>query len=206
MDESLSRGSATELHGILAFEKLGYYCSIPFNGSCRYDFVVDLNGKLLRIQAKSSRYYDENNTSFIFNGTRSTTNTHETKRYTYSSDEIDYFYTHFLGYDFLVPVEEVSTNKILRLKKGIGNNLEQINVASDYLLEKVVKEILSNKAISKYRDYCYISKDLEGNEVEWSREDLSIYSERQMRYIKECCKNGKMAYGKIWKVREFPEL
>lgn len=101
MDETLVRGDVVELQCILDFQKRGYYCSIPFSGSCRYDVVVDINGKLLRIQCKSSTYHED---TLHMSCCRQTTNTQTTIRYKYTSDEIDFFYTTWNGYGFLIPV------------------------------------------------------------------------------------------------------
>lgn len=49
MDSTLIRGDVNELQCILDFQKRGYYCSIPFSGSCRYDVIADIDGKLCRI-------------------------------------------------------------------------------------------------------------------------------------------------------------
>ena len=77
MDETLIRGDVNELQCILDFQKRGYYCSIPFSGSCRYDVVVDINNHLYRIQCKSAAYHSEDGTLRI-STTRSTTNTQKT--------------------------------------------------------------------------------------------------------------------------------
>ena len=113
MDNTLIQGDVTELQCVLSFQKRGYYCSIPFSGSCRYDVVVDINNKLYRIQCKSSKFHEEDGT-LRMSATRSTTNTQKTTRYQYTKDEIDFFYTFWNGYEFLIPVEEVSTEKYLR--------------------------------------------------------------------------------------------
>lgn len=207
-DSTLIAGDVNELNCILAFEKRGYYTSIPFSGSCRYDVVVDINGQLLRIQCKSSHYYQNDDSCIEFNATRSTTNTHSTKKYIYSKNEIDYFYTHFDGYDFLIPVEETSTAKILRLKPPKNNQLEQINIAADYLLDNVIDSILTQTPIKRYLDDYIISKDLTTNEtVHWGMKELkNTYDERQIRYIKEAMRMNKNAYNKQWIQKEFPIL
>ena len=205
-DKTLVAGDVNELECILAFEQRGYYTSIPFSGSCRYDVVVDVEGKLLRIQCKSSHYYQGDTSCIEFDGTRSTTNTQKTTRYRYSKEEIDYFYTHFNNYDFLIPVEEVSTVKILRLTKPQNNQIEQINVASDYLLDNVLFSIINETPIQRFVDNYIISKE-NGIITEWSMEQLKKqYNERQIRYIKEAISMNKTAYNKEWSQKEFPSL
>lgn len=207
-DKTLIAGDVNELKCILAFEERGYYTSIPFSGSCRYDVIADINGKLIKIQCKSSHYYRNDESCIEFNTTRSTTNTQKTTRYQYTKEEIDYFYTHFNGYDFLVPVEETSVGKILRLQPPKNNQWEQINIAADYLLDNVLNSIINETPIQRYIDSYIISTDLQNDEVkEWGIEELKkYYSDRQIRYIKEAINMGKNAYNKKWIQKEFPVL
>lgn len=202
------RGTTTELLGILAFQKKGYYCSIPFDQSCRYDFVADVDGKMLRIQAKSSSLYKGDETSIIFSTSRQTTNTQKTVRYTYNKEEIDFFYTYYDGYDFLVPVEETSTSKVLRLSCPLNNQIAQVNIAADYLIDNVLESIINKRKIKRFVDTYIISFNPETQEqVEWGEKSLKeIYNQRQINYIKECCRMNKMGYNLIWKQKEFPKL
>lgn len=206
MDETLIRGDINELQCILDFQKRGYYCSIPFSGSCRYDIIVDINGKLLRIQCKSSTFHEEDGTLRI-STTRSTTNTKETIRYTYSKDEIDYFYTSWKQYGFLIPVEETSTWKYLRVnvpKQGVQSSM---SIAADYLIDNVIESIINDLPIKKYVDNRIISIDEDNKEKIWSSEELlNKYNERQIRYIKEKIMKGETAYNLKWRYKEFPVL
>lgn len=206
MDETLIRGDVNELHCILDFQKRGYYCSIPFSGSCRYDLIVDINNKLLRIQCKSSSYHEEDGT-LRMNTTRSTTNTKETIKYSYSKEEIDYFYTSWKQYGFLIPVEETSTTKYLRVdipKQGIQSTM---SIASDYLIDNVINSIINNKPLNKYIDNRIISINDNNEEKLWTTEELyKNYNERQIRYIKERIMKQESAYGLKWRYKEFPIL
>ena len=154
MDNTLIRGDVNELQCILDFQKRGYYCSIPFSGSCRYDVIADIDGKLCRIQCKSSTYNREEGT-LKFSATRQTTNTKQTIRYTYSEEEIDYFYTSWENYGFLIPVSEVSTSKYLRVASPKQGIQETMSIAADYLIDNVIIAIKNNvdsiKTIKKER-------------------------------------------------------
>lgn len=207
-DKTLIAGDVNELKCILAFEERGYYTSIPFAGSCRYDVVVDIKGKLYRIQCKASHFYQNDINSIAFDATRSTTNTQKTTRYKYTKEDIDYFYTHFNGYDFLIPVEETSTIKILRLKPPKNNQIEQINIASDYLLDNVLDSIIKETPIKRFVDNYIISIDINNNITqEWGLSQLKQqYNDRQIRYIKEAINMKKTAYNKKWIMKEFPVL
>lgn len=205
MDETLIRGDVNELQCILDFQKRGYYCSIPFSGSCRYDVVVDINNHLYRIQCKSSAYHEEDGT-LRMSATRQTTNTITTTRYKYSKEEIDYFYTSWKEYGFLIPVEEVSTNKYLRVKEPKNGIQESMSLANDYLIDNVIESIINQTPIKKYKDNRIISIQ-NGVEKLWTTEELNNqYNERQIRYIKECIMKNGMAYKIKWKYKEFPAL
>lgn len=205
MDETLIRGDINELQCILDFQKRGYYCSIPFSGSCRYDVVVDINNYLYRIQCKSSSYKEDEGILHM-SAIRQTTNTSQTIRYKYSKEEIDYFYTSWQNYSFLIPVEEVSTSKYLRIKEPKNGIQESMSLASDYLLDNVIESIINQTPIKKYRDNRFISIQ-NGIEKLWTKEELNNqYNERQIRYIKERIMKDGMAYGVKWKYKEFPVL
>ena len=206
MDKTLIRGDVNELQCILDFQKRGFYCSIPFSGSCRYDLVVDINNKLYRIQCKSSTYHPEDGT-LRMNTTRQTTNTQKTTRYSYTKEEIDYFYTSWKEYGFLIPIEETSTEKYLRVdppKNGIQTTM---SIASDYLLDNVIEAIQNNTIISKYINNRFISYSDKEPEKLWTQKELeNNYNDRQIRYIKECILKNKMCYNYYWRYKEFPSL
>ena len=138
---------------------------------------------------------------------RQTTNTQTTVRYKYTSNEIDYFYTSWNGYGFLVPVDETSTCKYLRVVEPLKVLQSTMNVAADYLIDNVLTAVINNQPIARYIDNRFISIDENGIEKNWTTEELnSKYDERQIRYIKEAIHNDKMAYGLKWKFKEFPTL
>lgn len=206
-DETLIKGDVNELKCMTAFEERGYSVSIPFDGSSKYDFIADIEGKLLRIQCKASRFYKDDETSIIFDCSCSTTNTKKTVRHLYSKSQIDYFMTTFNQYSFLVPVEETSTQKILRIKEPKNNQIETINVAADYLLDNVLSAIVNGVPIKRFIDTYIKSIDKNGMERIWSYDELKAnFNERQIRYIKEAMRMDKQAYEKIWIREEFPNL
>lgn len=143
MDYTQSIGNVNELLCLTEFIKLGYECSIPFGNGAKYDFIVDVDGELIRVQCKSSHYtknhgitdYD----SISFSTVSQTTNTKKTVRHQYDSSQVDYFATHFNGNVYIVPVDECSTNKTLRFKPPSNGN-KNYNKAEDYLISKFLKE------------------------------------------------------------------
>lgn len=206
MDSTLIKGDTTELQCILAFQSRGYYCSIPFSGSCKYDLIVDINNKLFKIQCKSSVFHAETGT-LTFNTSRTTTNTKETVRYSYSKDEVDYFYTYWNNYHFLIPIQDTSTtSKTLRILEPLQGIQSQMSIAADYLIDNIIESIKNNRPIEKYCENCIQSKEEDGIKT-WTQQELSnLFNERQIRYIKECAVKKKMGYNKYWMFKEFPVL
>ena len=206
MDNTLIRGDINELQCILDFQKRGYYCSIPFSGSCRYDLIVDINDKLYKIQCKASSYAEDEGV-LKMSATRSTTNTQRTVKYTYSEKEVDYFYTSWKEYGFLIPINEVSTEKYLRVKSPKNGIQSTMSIASDYLIDNVIQSITTQTPIKKYFNNRFISySDLEEEKL-WTEEELKQqFDDRQIRYIKESISKNKMAYNYYWKYKEFPVL
>ena len=83
------KGNLTELKCLSAFYELGYQCSIPYGENSRYDFIADIDGKLIRVQCKTSREVDVGVIEFPCRSSRS--NTHSNLQRRYTANEIDYF-------------------------------------------------------------------------------------------------------------------
>ena len=104
------------------------------------DLVADFNGKLNKIQVKTSEIFE--NGSFIVDLTSSTIRKKLDYKHKYSSNEIDYFATFWNNQVYLVPVEEVSVSKQLRFfVVNKHTNLKQIQWAKDYEVERILETI-----------------------------------------------------------------
>lgn len=147
MDYTQSIGNVVELQCISKFIEMGFQCSIPYGNSAKYDFIAELsNGELIKIQCKSAvweRKNIEEKSAFHFSCQSSTTNTKENIRYKYTKEQIDYFATYFKGQVYLVPVEECSTSKTLRLLPPKNGNTNY-SKAEDYTIEKVLGHLQDN--------------------------------------------------------------
>lgn len=133
------------MESMLAFMKLGYNVSIPFGEDSRYDFIVDINDKLYKIQCKTcSEIIDENNQilAIKFKTVRQSgskaTNWTRTK---YEENEIDYFATSYQGKCYLVPLKECSNEKILRIVPPKNGQIKGISFLEKYELNEVLKTL-----------------------------------------------------------------
>lgn len=146
MLDTKQKGNVTEMECMLAFMKKGYLVSIPFGEDSRYDFIVDINDKLYKIQCKTcSEVLDDDNQTVLaikFKTVRQSgskaTNWSRTK---YEPNEIDYFATSYKGLCYLVPLQECSNEKTLRIVPPKNGQIKGISFLTNYQLEEVIKTL-----------------------------------------------------------------
>ncbi len=131
---SKQKGNLTELKCISAFYELGYQCSIPYGENSRYDFIADVNRKLLKIQCKTSHEVESGVIEFSCRSCRSNTQSNLQRKYT--ANEVDYFCTYWDNMCYLVPINECSVSKKLRFIPPKNGQKVGITFASDYELPK----------------------------------------------------------------------
>lgn len=132
-------GKITELDVLSYVTKKGYSVSIPFGDKERYDQIWDINGKLLRIQVKTSRPIDEKPSGIIFNCRTTSLRSVGCRTRHYTSDEIDYFATIWDGYVYMVPVNECADKK--KLWFSCKQAQPTVSFAKNYLFEEVIKNL-----------------------------------------------------------------
>lgn len=137
---SKQKGNITELETMLAFLRLGYNVLIPYGDCERYDFVVDVKGKFLKIQSKSS-ISEDNGASFRFSCRSCNRKEGKIIHHKYTNNEIDYFVTSFNGQCYLIPVDECGSDKRLRILPTKNGQVRGITWAKDYELEEVIKKL-----------------------------------------------------------------
>ena len=129
------QGKITELQVANSFLELGYQVCQPLVSDSRYDFIVDINGKLLKIQVKTSSLA-EDESYFEFATSTSHTNSRGTVNHSYTEEEIDYFATMYNNECYLIKVNECGKREQrLRLKPTKNNQTVGIKFAKDYKLK-----------------------------------------------------------------------
>ena len=132
-------GQLTEQKCFVKCLEMGYLISKPLFDNARYDFILDIGDKLLRIQVKTSAW-NEDHSAFTFNGYSQHSTGTGNKRMKYTNKEIDYFMTEKDNQFYLYPAEEEGfVSKCLRITSK--QNQPQIKWAKDYLFEEVIKNI-----------------------------------------------------------------
>lgn len=142
MQENTIRGTLTELQCQKDFIQNGILISQPIVQDSKYDFIIDLKGKLYRIQCKSSSLSADE--KFILLKTKST-NIRTMKDTYYTKSDIDFFYTYHQGVSYLIPVEDAGNGETrLRFVSNQPNN-PNIRWAKNYefnlMLQKFEEEV-----------------------------------------------------------------
>ena len=133
------KGTITELKCQTYFLEKGFNVSIPLSPD-RYDFILDFNDELLKIQVKTSSIINEGEFQLF-----QTSSTHMVKgqyvHSTYKQDNIDYFATWYDNQCYLVPVSDCgSREKRLRLQPTKNGQVKGIAFARDYIAEEVLNK------------------------------------------------------------------
>ena len=134
-------GEITEQEVAIEFLKLGILVSKPLVQSSRYDFIVDINHKLYKIQVKTSTP-KENNSYLQFATSTSHTNTQGTLNLTYSEEDVDFFATMYEGQCYLIPQNVCGKRgQRLRLTPTLNGQTKGITFAKDYKLQDIISRL-----------------------------------------------------------------
>ena len=204
MTDTKLKGLTTELQCQLYFTQLGYNVSVPLGEDCKYDFILDVNSKLLRIQVKTctiektgltfsckSIYLLKSRVAYGF----------------YTKEDIDFFCTFYQDKCYLIPVEICGkSSKKLSFKKEEGvlqNNFYLYDYEAEEILDKIKKN-LPYYEIKKYKIGQY---SLEGKLIQifnsCQEAYVSLGKQKTSTSISRCInQKRKTAYGYIWKIIE----
>lgn len=143
MNNSQTEGAITEQKCFLKCLEMGYQVSKPLFDNARYDFILDVNDKLLKIQIKTSRWKDDKKEAFIFNCYSQHSTGNGNKRLKYTKKEIDYFMTEKDGLFYLIPAPEkgVSMKTLRIVEPKTGYNKNNTSFAKDFLFEDIISNI-----------------------------------------------------------------
>ena len=134
------KGELTEIKCQLYCLENGYIVSKPILDNARYDMILDYNGKLYRIQIKTSRWMSEEHEGIIFNCKSQHSISGGNKIMKYSPEEIDFFMTEFENEYYLIPCEKTKTEMRLRFKPTKNGQDHKAYFAKDYKFEEVIKQ------------------------------------------------------------------
>lgn len=133
-------GNIGEAKVLAKFVELGIPVYLPFGDNERTDLIADFNGKLNKIQVKTS--IKAENGRMKFDLTSSTLHIKNGVKHIYTKDEIDYFACYNITRDkiFLIPIEKANclSEITIRYEKPKNNQVQGINFEKDFLIDNVL--------------------------------------------------------------------
>ena len=139
MYDSKKKGNLTEMQCMSAFIENNCSVSIPYGDNSKYDFIADVNGRLLKIQVKTASKRDDESIKFSCRTTH--VNCSGVKNVKYNSDDVDFFATYWNRTCYLVPVNECSAEKTLRFGAPKNGQTKGICLAENYRLDYQLNNI-----------------------------------------------------------------
>lgn len=133
-------GNVGEAMALAGFVQMQIPVYIPFGDNERADLIAEFNGKLQKIQVKTSEKCEDG--KVVFSLVSSTVHRQNGVKHVYTKDEIDYFVlynieTHML---LLVPQERVAGMKVVTFQiewKPSRNQYEALNW-KDFTFKKII--------------------------------------------------------------------
>lgn len=113
--------------------------SIPYGDNSKYDFIADVDGRLFKIQVKTSSLKDENAIKFSCRTTH--VNCKGIKNERYLSSEVDFFATYWENQCYIIPINECSVEKTLRFAPPKSGQIKGISFAQEYEIAKQLQKI-----------------------------------------------------------------
>jgi hypothetical protein len=126
-------GQRSEAAVLAVFVRHGYCVLTPFGVNHRYDFVLDMGDRFLRVQCKTGRLRDG---AILYNAFSSQSNTRHARTRCYTG-EIDLFavFCPDTGRVYAVPFQDATTAQgTLRIDPPANNQSRRIRWAADYEL------------------------------------------------------------------------
>lgn len=139
---SKSFGNVGEMRIAYEFVKRGFVVSFPFGDNARYDMIVDINGELKRVQAKTTARQNEYG-AFTFHNYYQTYHRNNKHKFVYDDSEIDYVCCYVQPIDecLIIPIKDLDSNTIAFRVDGDYTKSGQekgIRFIGDYSFDKVI--------------------------------------------------------------------
>ena len=134
-----SVGNIGEVKVLAKFVELGILVYLPFGDNEKADLIADFNGKLNKIQVKTSIKAEDG--KMIFDITSSTQHRKNEIKHVYTPEEIDYFACYNIERQciLLFKVNEVPNTSItVRYEKPKNGQIVGIRLEEDYLIDKIL--------------------------------------------------------------------
>ena len=132
-------GNIGEAKVLSKFVELGIPVYLPFGDNEKADLIAEFNGKLNRIQVKTSIKAEDG--KMIFDLTSSTIHRKNGNKHIYTEKEIEYFACYNIERDkiFLININDAPNTTItIRYEKPKNNQIQGIKFEEDYLIDNIL--------------------------------------------------------------------
>lgn len=141
-ENSLSKrvGNVGEIKVIAKFVEYNVPVYLPFGDCEKADLIAEFNGKLNKIQVKTSA--KAKNGRMIFDLTSSTAHRKNGVRHKYNENEIDYFACYNIERDkiFLIPIKDAPSTAItIRFEEPKNHQFQNVIMEDKFLIDNVLK-------------------------------------------------------------------
>lgn len=132
-------GAIGEQVVIAEFIKAGAQVSVPVGDNAPYDMIVDMHGKMLKVQVKSTEKAKQG----VMNFSTCITDPYKLTRTKYTSEMIDVFALFCLenGYIGLIKVEDCGESLKLRTDAPKNGQKKNIKMGKDYEFHLTISEL-----------------------------------------------------------------
>ena len=135
-------GNIGEAKTLYKFVEKGIPVYVPFGDNEKSDLIAEFNGKLNRIQIKTSVKAEDG--KMIFSLVSSTSHRKNGVKHIYTNEEIDYFVCYNIERDklFIVSVDEASNSQLtIRYTKPKNGQMLGVKFEEDYLLDTFLDKL-----------------------------------------------------------------
>lgn len=205
MNEAKQKGLITELQCQTFFTQLGYNVSIPLGEDCRYDMIVDVEGKLIRVQVKTCHLNLTNSgINFSTRSSQGGNTAHEVQSKKYDIDDVDYFATFWENKCYLVKIDDCQgADRTLSFKQEKVNQAD-VYFIENYEAEKTLQRLINNLPEPKVKTKIYqLDKDNKSiiAEYETAAEAARAVNGDNGHICQVLKGDRKSAYGFLWERR-----
>lgn len=144
MENTKRIGNLTELQCATRLYELGCAVSIPFGNSEKYDLIVDWNNKLYKVQVKHANVHTNELNEVDCIKFKCRWQGHNSTGYNenrYTAEDTDYFATFYNEECYLIPQDECSNEKILRVIPPKNGQVKGISFLDKYKAEEILKQL-----------------------------------------------------------------
>lgn len=204
MNENKQKGLITELQCQTAFTQLGYNVSIPLGEDCRYDMIVDVEGKLIRVQVKTCHLNKtESGIEFATRSVQGGNTSHSVQTKRYDVNDIDYFATFWDNKCYLIKVDDCQgVSRLLSFETKKVNKADTYFI-ENYEIEQTLYRLINNLPEPKVKMKIF-QYDKEHNLIasyETAKEAAQAVNGDNSHICQVLKGERKTAYGYIWERR-----